>query len=500
MTRHHPIRLLSLFLACLMLSGLLVACGTPDDGSTTAQTTAAGADPNATQAPDTASLYDANGYLLDAIPADLNLGDKTLTVLYWDDVENHEFPNFETNGDAVDEAILSTNMKTEERLHIRFDYIGTPGNNDHASNYVNRVEAGQQGGEPFDIYASYSKTLGSVAIKGYCQNLLEYDDKIDFDKPWWPDKLTAEATIKNKLYFAAGDLSTNLLYMMYVLYFNKEVVENFNLDQPYDLVHSNTWTYDKFFEMASDLTAPGSPDMMYGLSTGSNVHLDPFFYGAGLHTTERDSEGTPIISPSWSGDTAINVVNEVWTFLHNGSCTWSTSNVYGLKGDEVFKQGHALFIVQRARYASKTLGDVSFDYGVVPVPKYSADQTDFSTCIAFPFTLYSIAYGAPNANEAAWALECLGSYGYRQITPALYDISMKERYAKDAESSQMYDIIRAGASFDLGRLYADDFGKYTYSLFRGAVSGDSQPAYSNQFARLSGNLNSYMELLLRSFD
>lgn len=493
------IRLLAALLVFLMLASVLTACAENGKGNGTENTTA-GADNPTNPAEETKSLYDENGYLLDAIPADINLGDKTLTILYWDDVSNHEFPIFESNGETVDEAILAANVKTEERLHVHLEYLGTPGNNDHASNYVNRVDASQKGGDPYDIYASYSKTLGSVALKGYCQNLLDYNDKIDLEKPWWPEKLTAEATIKNKLYFCTGDLSTNLLYQMYVLFFNKALIENFNLDQPYDLVRANTWTYEKFFEMASDLTSPGSPDMVYGLTTSSNVLFDPFFFGADLHTTERGADGIPIISPSWSGDTAINVVNEVWTFLHNGSCTWSNTNVYGLGGNDVFKQGHALFIVQTTRYASSYLGDVDFDYGVVPIPKYRAEQAGFSTCIGFPFTLYAIAVGAPEADAAAWTLECLGSYGHRIITPALYDISMKERYARDADAAQMYDIVRAGASFDLGRLFADDFGKYTYSLFRNAVSGDAKPSYATSFKGASPILQKSMENLIKSFD
>lgn len=497
MKRTLIFRFLAASLAILMMSGILVACGNAGAGgnNTQAQTTA-----GAESVEQTESIYDKDGYLLDEIPADIDLKNVTITVLYWDDVENHEFPVFESNGDTVDEAILEANAKTEERLKIKFDYMGTPGNNNNAGAYVTKVDATQKSGDPIDIYAAYSKTLGSVAVKGYCQNLLEQDDKIDFNKPWWPSSLIEEATIKNKLYFCAGDLSTNLLYMMYVVFFNKEVIDNFNLENPYDLVRANEWTYEKMFTMASSLTAPGSPDMVYGLCTGSNVHLDPFFYAAGLHTTERDSEGTPIISPSWGGERAVDVVNSVWTFLHSGVCTWDKTNIYAVGGDDVFIQNHGLFEMNRARFASSKLGDASFDYGVVPVPKYTADQDHFATCMGFPFTLYAIALNAPHTGEAAWTLECLGSYGHRIITPALYDISMKERYSKDADSAQMYDIVRQGATFELGRLYADDFGKQTYSLFRTAISGATQPNYAGNFSAASKVLNNYMSMLLKAFD
>lgn len=498
MKSQKALRFLSALLVLLMLSASFSACGTGGNNDDTAVTTAASdlTDPGEV----TDNLYDDEGYRLDEIPADIDLKNAELKILYWEDVENHEFPVFESNGDMVDEAILTANIRAEERLKVKLEYIPVQGNNDHASIYLSKVQTAFQGGEGIDIYAAYSKTLGTVAANGYCQNLLNYDDKIDFDMPWWPDALIEEATIQDKLYFCAGDLSTNLPYMMYVLFFNKDQITNFSLDNPYELVEKNEWTFEKMFEMCSGLTDPTSSEAVYGLLTGSKVHLDPFFYAAGLHTTERGSDGFPIISPSFSGEKVNDVVNVVWNFLNSGTASFAkTTNVYEISPDTVFHDGHGLFSMQRARFASEKLADASFDYGIIPVPKYNAEQDHFATCMAFPFTLYGIANGAKNEEAAAWVLECLSSIGHRTITPAVYEISMKERYARDAESARMLDVIRAGATFEIGRLYADDFGKYTYSLFRNAVSSDTKPDYASAYKGASRMLDMYLKNLLKSF-
>ena len=51
-------------------------------------------------------------------------------------------------------------------------------------------------------------------------------------------------------------------------------------------------------------------------------------------------------------------------------------------------------------------------------------------------------------------LEAMGSEGYRQVSPAVFQTSMKLKYASDSVIGQMFDKIRASAFFDNGRLYS----------------------------------------------
>ena len=45
----------------------------------------------------------------------------------------------------------------------------------------------------------------------------------------------------------------------------------------------------------------------------------------------------------------------------------------------------------------------------------------------------------------------------------------KVKYAQDQQSSLMYDLIRSTVSFDFGRVFNNDLGGLTYSLFRSSV-------------------------------
>lgn len=442
----------------------------------------------------TDSLYDEMGYLKDEIPADTRIDD-TVSFLYWKDCENTEFFVEESSGDLVEEAIIKRNAAVERRLGVTFDFIPTAGNYDNRAAYLETVRnEANGGGGAYDIYASYSMSIATVASNGYCANLREYD-VIDFEKPWWPDNLVREASIGDALYFASGDLSTTMLYKMYTMFFNKEIVEERGLTNPYSLVDSNNWTFENFLGMVkgvglADANDPSSA--VYGFASRGDVHFDPFFFAAGLNTTERDSNGVPVISESFGSERTDSVIVQLNSVFYGG---------YAILNDsaKTFVNGRALFALERADFGSKQLGGkVEFEYGILPTPKYDTNQENYYTTLAFPHTLYAISAKASDREDCAVLLECLCSEGYRTITPALFELTMKTRYTTDGDASRMFDIIRTNISFDFGRIYCSDLNEITWRTFRSQLR-DNGSGISSSFSATKIVLDKKLEALLEAF-
>ena len=462
---------------------MAASCARQDDTEDTGTEAVTTVDPDA-------GKYDSQGYLKDSLPEKTNLGE-TVTILYWSDVENPEFFVEDTNGGKVEDAINRRNAKVEERLGVKLDFIGTPGNASKRADYIAKIRADFSGDRLFDIYAGYTLAMATAATSGFCANLLDHSS-IDFTAPWWPEKLISESTINNKLFFATGDLSTNLLYMMYVMYFNKDMMSANSAGSPYDCVDNNTWTYEKMIEMshAVDGRQTGD-DPIYGF-VANTMHTDPFFYGAGLRTIDRDADGKPVISDSFNSERTQNIVTLIAAYFADPICD------IGSKCNTLFQSGRAMFLMSRARYASRDLGDASFAYGIAPIPKYTADQDGYSTCLGFPCTYYAISAAAPHAEAAAMTLECLSSEGYRIITPALFDVTMKTRYTTDAVAAKTFDIARAGVSFDLGRTYSDALGNLTYSMFRNAIC-KSNPNFARTYNASLAALQAKLDDMIAAF-
>ena len=192
-----------IFLLAALLILPVVSCAKKDGETTGENTTAAVVPDSETEA----STVDEHGFIKDDLPDNLNF-DTDINILYWDDYTMTEFFVDEPNGNNIDSAIYSRNLKVEDRLGVSLKYTGTPGSADYMSAYTAKVAADFKSDHFYDIYATYSRTPPALSLEGYTIDLLS-TKYFDVEKPWWPSALTNECEIGGKLYYASGDISTN---------------------------------------------------------------------------------------------------------------------------------------------------------------------------------------------------------------------------------------------------------------------------------------------------
>ena len=473
-------RIIALVMSMIMMTFVFTSCADHPDPEITTETPQAN-----TQAPadETTSdpRYDSKGYLKDDIPADLNYGGKTINLLVWDDVEHEEFfiAYEELGGDIVDQSIYDRNAKVESRLGVTLSFIRVKGNSENISSwnsYVNNSVS--TNAKEFDILAGYSISIAKCASSGYLYNMLDKEcEYLNFEQPWWSQLLLEQATFGDNLYFASGDISRNALEMMYVCYVQNGLLAQYNLQNPQEVVPSGDWTYEKFIEMCKGVykdDGDGAKNCtkesgdVFGYVT-SRIHVDPWFYGSGATICERNENGEIIESPSFTGERVANTVDMLTELLHKSNDGIFTSEV---THQDAFGQGRTLFMIERARVSHNTLakkyGDVTFS--VVPCPKYDKDQEKYITVMGNPFTLYAIASDIGDPKMASAFIECFASEGYRQVTPAVFELSLKTRYVSDSVSGVMYDLIRENVTYDVGRLFSDEL--IGQNNFRKAISDD----------------------------
>ena len=492
---------LCLFLAALMAASALVSCSS---GTENAGTEAEGALPTAGEAtpaeteaaPD--ENVDVNGYLKDDLPA-LDFGGQTVSVLFWSDVENAEFDVEEMNGEIVNDAICQRNIDVEDRLKIDFNWVGTPGNNGSKDKYVAVAQASVQAGDgAYDIYAAYSRTIGASVVNCLTRTLQD-SPYIDYEKPWWPDNLLEESLIHDRLYFVSGDISTNVLHMMYCIYYNKQLLEDYNLPIPTDMVFEGTWTVDRLIELTADgyrdLNGNGRADINDGFGfTLTDFHNDAFYTGSGLRLVEKDPDTILKISEDFYSEKAVELLAKIGP--------WEATDTVYQQGDyeTPFTEGRALFNVNRAHYASKALRDSELIYGILPVPKYDENQQNYRTVMGNPITLYAVSRDSaiPETDQAV--LECMASEAYRLTTPAIFENNMKKKYSIDDVNAQMYDIVRATVSFELGRFFNQYLSDITDIYFRAVTSNNQNWASTSEKQRkvLNKNISKMVEKIMQN--
>lgn len=457
-------RLLCTALALLMLAGT-IACGKSGGGEE--NTAATGGDNSTsvpvgdgeTTTPAVTENLDINGYLKDDLDSNLNFNNEEFTLLYWSDREHEEFYAESQTGDLVNDAIYTRNQAVEERLGIKFDYSTTPGNASNVGAFAQVLNTSISAGDhAYDLIAAHSYTTGKCAAQGLLYNLSDVEH-IDFAKPWWPDKLISQATMNDKLYFASGDISANVIYMMYVTFFNKDMLETYHLEDPYQLVEEGKWTIDKQLEMCegvyADLNGNGIKDIgdQYGQYTYT-LHLDSFLWGSDIVILDTSGE-TPVFSQDFLGEKTLGLQEKVQNFFNDsddGYLLTVNSSVH-----QYFGQGISLFWNDRCRQAI-TFSGQDISYGIIPIPKYDEAQEAYATLLGNPFSLYGIPNDSQRADMAGAVMECMASESYRTISPALYETALKVKYSQDDVAAKMFDIARSSVVFDLGRIFSSSIG------------------------------------------
>ncbi len=484
MKKYKIVRLVSALLLMIMLISSVAACAeTAPSNETTADLSGEGTKVPAATADESTTdpTKDAQGYEKDDIPADLKFNDE-ITLLVWDDVEHEEFNvEYETlSGDIVEQSLYDRNSKVEERLALKLNFIRINGNGSNIKSWNTYVgNSVSISAKEFDILAGYSISIAKNASSGYLYNMLDPEcEYLNFEKPWWSELLLKQATFGDNLYFASGDISRNALEMMYVCFVNTLLLNEYNLQNPQELVEPGDWTYAKFIEMCQGVykDTDGNGEKNCDKESGDTfgyitygTYADNWFYGCEATICEKSDDGTIIESPSFTGERVANTVDMLCDLFYSSNYGIYTSSTYH---QTAFGQGRSLFMTDRCRTSHKRLAaehDFS-DFLIVPCPKYDKDQEDYITVMGNPFTLYAIASDIADPKMASAFIECFASEGFRIVTPAVFELSLKTRYVDDPISARMYDLVKANITYDIGRIFSDDLiGQAT---FRNALAGN----------------------------
>lgn len=152
----------------------------------------------------------------------------------------------------------------------------------------------------------------------------------------------------DRLYFVTGEISNNLIGNMFGVFFNKELVQDYQTDDLYTLVEEGKWTLDTMFGIAEnvyqDLNNDGKKDPgdFYGLFS-NNTSFDNLYYAAGMSVIKPDASGTMVISPDFSGEKMVSLLEKLCRAFHESDgCSFGTEeNAYAVTA---FMEERALFL------------------------------------------------------------------------------------------------------------------------------------------------------------
>ena len=357
-------------------------------------------------------------------------------------------------GEVVDDAVYNRNRVVSEKFNVKFSYkLSDMADSNGGVGAANVILAGD---DAYDIVVPHAR----LTFTNYAQQqlLLDWNENllyVDLDKPWWDQDAKENLAVYGKLYAMTGDISYQSLAATNAMMFNKNMFTDFNLDFPYQSVLDNTWTFDKFEELAisasSDLNGDGefnTEQDRYGYVTYQWIGPIQVLYTSGGRIMQKDSDGNPVLSINTPRN--INVFERYFNLLDSDTSFCAPNANDALTYNIVmFREGRSLFIDMNLKTVIN-LRDMQDDYGIIPWPKFDESTEKYFTNVDAGTNIIGVPITNSDTERTSVILEALCAEGYREVIPAYYEVALQGKYSRDDVSAQMLDIIRSDRVFDLG--------------------------------------------------
>ena len=487
-------RIALVLLSILMLTATFAGCQSKEEEpKKTAEQPAA-----------TEDLYDEAGYLKDGIPENLNFN-REFTIFcgyeqFWGQGADPE----NTAGiDVVRQSIFSRNATVEERLNVELKWVLQKNFQSSDQNvFMQKIDADIQGAHEFDTIVSYNLLPYTLAQRGYCVNLAN-TKYIDLTAPWWPSVYIERLICNDQVYALVSNSDHQTLSNISGIFFNKTILEDHQIENPYDLVDNNEWTVGKLKELIKgtyqDLNNNGKADKedQFGLATSTNARLTCWYFGMGvkLVTKNGDGELELTVNDERTGQ-AIDAVLDL--FSTDDSFLVDTCNVDSNFG--MFMDERVAFYLA-VLYLPELVSDKNLDinYGAVPHPKLDSSQEQYYTHIPNNHPAWYVPTSAEDKDCSSAVVECMSSEGFRQVEPVYYETCIKLRFAPDERLADMYDLMRKSITFDFNYVFRFVFAKDVDSHIRNCIAKPNQYKWATVWEGIRVSVENDFQKILETY-
>ncbi|MBQ8510004.1 MAG: hypothetical protein IJ493_08875 [Clostridia bacterium] len=394
----------------------------------------------------------------------------------------------ESNGETLNDAIFNRNRLVESKLDITIKETIIEDDWQYKKIVSQARSSVMAGDNEFDVM--YIPVTSSVTLisEGCFTNLLDIDS-LQLNQPWWNRGFNEAITLNGALYGAIGDANLSYMDSINMLAFNYELMENYKLDLPYDLVREGKWTLDEFNKYliaAASLNGDDSAvwnnsgKTIYGLSNhGRNLYAAMAGCGELSIEIENDTLVNTAGSSRW-----YDVIEKLSSMLTLGDAKFL--DAYNGDDMDAEKGGYVyIFMNQRALFGYSQVNklqsfrDLPFEYGVLPYPKFDESQEQYYTTIASTATAAFIPVTNPDQEGTGTILDALSYESSQTVIPAFREISVEQKGLRNDDSIEMLGIL------------TDSVVPTYYSIFK--VGSDMITAVRNEICDKNGTAASIYE-------
>ena len=349
---------------------------------------------------------------------------------------------------SVQNALLRRNDLLKEAYGMELKVITVPENE-----IADSIRLSIQAGAPMGDLLCYSaETTAMLWQNGFLKDMhsLPY---FDLDMACYDSIAAGSLSYGNALY-ALPDPSARSVEDIYVLFYDRTLVENAGLARPESLVNAGTWTYSAFRSYAETVAMEVMNKESY------DIALDVFGYGSHdnasfLPYTLWVSTGNKLFGAGETGAPAYaydaDTLTALLTPLQQVYDSRSRLPSEGEEAYTAFREGRLGFLVAKLDYLKELFANSDRPYGILPLPKEEGDTRYYC-----PMDSVGMLFSVPVTNitdgKSGLSLSALCALGGLLVRDAEKETYLT-LYAMDNDHACMLETVLDSGIFDFGTVF-----------------------------------------------
>ena len=406
---------------------------------------------------------------LDSMP-DVDLGGYNFVIAEACYYTSEDRPNMEAGSSDLADEILARNKAIEDKFNCKITYEYYDPTSFYEDNYT-LIMSGEKVADIMDVTLF---TYGKLEVGDYLYDLNTLPN-VDFTKEHWLTIYDDTAVHHTGERYGASAMFANPYTHGFGVYFNKRLIEELNLENPYDLVAENNWNWETFGQLLGkamkDVETDGEfgNNDIYSITGGLDGGFTAMYLANNLNMFRIDGNGR--VQYAMTDDKVIPAL----TTLKN---MFSTPGTYYYGGGDselctsMFINGQVTFYFNLTT-RGQALRNMNDDFGLVPIPM-GPDANQYYSPIDHNTPIVCVPRSIDNPEATGLILEALAATSYSEY--GTWQNEVVSLYYRDTESAQMLnDYILPNLITDPVFMYSridPQFEQYTITAIFKPIARD----------------------------
>lgn len=360
----------------------------------------------------------------------------------------------EADGDIMNDAIYARNSAVEEKYNIQIEKI------DAADTFGTGADRAILAGEDaYDLVAAHSRNSFSYAHNKLVLDWFTDMPNVDLSQPWWVQDAINEFSLGGQLYVTVGDISYMDFGASCGMVFNKRIITDNNLDNPYRLVLDGKWTFDKFAEMSRAASADINGDSVYDIDNDAFGYVTGIWYGPSL--VLRSAGGRVARNNNSMMELCLNnpytvlAYEKFFNFIETDAAEVMNSGDI-VEMSKPFIEGRALFYDIKISETIR-LRNMDDDFGIIPWPKLDETIDTYYVSAGAGSSAFTVPITVSDTERTSLIVESLAYLGHRDVIPEYFNVVLTTKYARDDDSAAMLDMMIGSRIYDVAFFYDQSY-------------------------------------------